>query len=81
MTPLSFVSRFVRHPSYTAGTMLNLGVGIALGSWASTAILGEATLAVYAYRMRVEERTLSSVIGEPYREFMRGRKRLIPLVY
>ena len=73
--------RFVRHPSYTAGIMLNLGVGIALGSWASTAILGGATFAVYLYRMRVEERTLSSVIGEPYREFMRGRKRLIPFVY
>src|SRR5512138_3196469 len=73
--------RFVRHPSYSAGIMLNAGVGIALGSWASAAILGGASFAVYRYRMTVEERTLSSVIGEPYREFMRGRKRLIPFVY
>ena len=73
--------RFVRHPSYTAGIMLNAGVGIALGSWASAAILGGTAFAVYLYRMTVEERTLSSVIGEPYREFMRGRKRLIPFVY
>ena len=73
--------RFVRHPSYTAGIMLNTGVGIALGSWASAAILGGASLAVYLYRMTIEERTLSSVIGEPYREFMRDRKRLIPFVF
>jgi protein-S-isoprenylcysteine O-methyltransferase Ste14 len=31
--------------------------------------------------MAVEERTLLEVVGEPYREFMRGRKRIIPYVY
>lgn len=73
--------RFVRHPSYTAGIMLNAGVGIALGSWASTVLLGATSVAVYRYRMTVEERALAAVVGEPYREFMRRRKRLIPFVY
>jgi len=73
--------RLLRHPSYTAGIMLNTGVGIAMGSWASAALLGVASIAVYLYRMAVEERTLLAVIGEPYREFMRTRKRLIPFVY
>jgi protein-S-isoprenylcysteine O-methyltransferase Ste14 len=31
--------------------------------------------------MNVEERTLLAVIGEPYRQFMRTRKRLIPFIY
>jgi protein-S-isoprenylcysteine O-methyltransferase Ste14 len=73
--------RFVRHPSYTAGIVLNAGVGLALGSWASLLLLVAATFGSYLYRMTVEERTLLSVIGEPYREFMRTRKRLIPFVY
>jgi protein-S-isoprenylcysteine O-methyltransferase Ste14 len=73
--------RLLRHPSYTAGIMLTAGVGVALGSWASAVLLTVATLAVYMYRMAVEERTLLAVIGEPYREFMRTRKRLIPFVY
>jgi protein-S-isoprenylcysteine O-methyltransferase Ste14 len=61
--------------------MLNTGVGFALGSWASAALLAGASIAVYVYRMNVEERTLLAVIGEPYRQFMRTRKRLIPFIY
>ncbi len=71
----------LRHPSYSAGILMNLGVGLALGSWLSTALLVLASLAVYAYRMSVEERVLLATIGEPYREFMRTRRRLIPFVY
>ena len=73
--------RLLRHPSYTAGVMLNAGVGIALGSWASFLPLTVTSIAVYLYRIAVEERTLLAVIGEPYREFMRTRKRLIPFIY
>ncbi|HXY31187.1 MAG TPA: isoprenylcysteine carboxylmethyltransferase family protein [Gemmatimonadaceae bacterium] len=73
--------RFLRHPSYTAGIILNAGSGIALGSWVSAALMALSTFAVYAYRMRVEERALLSVVGEPYRQFMSTRKRLIPFVY
>lgn len=71
----------LRHPSYSAGVLMNLGIGLALGSWASTVVLAAAAFAVYAYRISVEERALLATIGEPYREFMRGRKRLIPYVY
>lgn len=73
--------RVLRHPSYTAGILLNIGLGFALGSWLSVLLLGGATTAAYLYRMAVEERTLLAVIGEPYREFMQTRKRLIPFVY
>jgi len=73
--------RLLRHPSYTAGILLNAGVGIALGSWASAALMVLGSFVVYQYRMIVEERTLATVGGEPYREFMRTRKRLIPFVY
>ena len=73
--------KFLRHPSYTAGLILSVGVGVALGSWASALVLAVVLFAVYRYRMGVEERTLLTVIGEPYRRFMATRKRLIPFVY
>jgi protein-S-isoprenylcysteine O-methyltransferase Ste14 len=73
--------RIVRHPSYTAGILLNAGVGVALGSWASALLFTAASIAVYIYRMNVEERALLAVIGEPYRQFMATRKRLVPFVY
>ena len=72
----------VRHPSYTAGILMNLGIGLALGSWGSVALLTVASIAVYVYRMNVEERTLLEVVGEPYREYMRNRpRRLFPFIY
>jgi len=71
----------LRHPSYTAGIIMYTALGIALGSWASGIILAAASCAVYAYRIKVEERALLAAIGEPYERFMRTRKRLIPFVY
>lgn len=70
--------RWVRHPSYTAGMLMYLGVGMALTSWVSIAFLLGGTFIGYAYRVRVEERALLAEIGEPYGEFMRTRKRFIP---
>ena len=71
----------LRHPSYTAGILMNVGVGLALGSWGSAALLLVCSVAVYSYRMGVEERALLRAVGDPYREFMRARKRLIPYIY
>ncbi|OLC45225.1 MAG: hypothetical protein AUH68_04830 [Gemmatimonadetes bacterium 13_1_40CM_4_69_5] len=71
----------VRHPSYSAGILMNTGIGLALGSWASTALLALVSFAAYSYRIAVEERALLASVGEPYREFMRTRRRLIPYVY
>ncbi len=71
----------LRHPSYTAGILLNAGVGLALGSWASALLMTAVSVAVYGYRIAVEERALLAAIGEPYREFLATRKRLIPFVY
>lgn len=71
----------VRHPSYSAGILMNTGIGLALGSWASTAVLALVSFVVYSYRIAVEERALLTAVGEPYREFMRTRRRLIPFIY
>jgi protein-S-isoprenylcysteine O-methyltransferase Ste14 len=71
---------FVRHPSYTAGMMMFIGIGLALGSWLSLAILTIATVATYSYRVMIEERALVDTIGEPYRSYMKERKRFIPYI-
>lgn len=73
--------RFLRHPSYSAGVMLNVGIGIALGSWGAALLLAVTSIAAYVYRMNVEEHALLSVIGQPYRDFMSTRERLIPFIY
>lgn len=72
--------RFVRHPSYTAGMLMFLGIGIALTNWISVAVLFLLPAAAYAYRVRVEEKALLAGLGEPYRDYMRTRKRFVPFV-
>jgi protein-S-isoprenylcysteine O-methyltransferase Ste14 len=72
--------RLVRHPSYTAGMIMFIGIGLALGNWISFALLTIATIATYAYRVAVEERALLATIGEPYGSYMKGRKRFIPYI-
>ncbi len=72
--------RWVRHPSYTGGILMFTAIGIVLASWGSLAILFFVSVAVYSYRIAVEENALLTTIGEPYATYMRTRKRFVPFV-
>lgn len=73
--------RYVRHPSYTAGAMLLLGIGLALANWITILVLCVSLAIAYGYRVRVEEAALATVIGEPYVQYMNRTKRFIPFVF
>lgn len=73
--------RYVRHPSYTAGFLMFLGIALALGNWIGIAMLCGVVALVYGYRVSVEERALADTIGEPYRIYMNRTKRFVPFVY
>ena len=72
--------RWVRHPSYTAGMLMIVGVAVAFGSWLGAAISLATSLAGYAYRVWVEERALADALGAPYREYMSRTKRFVPFL-
>src|SRR5262249_12529766 len=73
--------RWVRHPSYTAGIAMFAAIGLTLGNWVSVAVMVLEPIAVYAYRVRVEERVLLASLGEPYRAYMlQTRKRFVPFL-
>ncbi len=72
--------RWIRHPSYAAGILVFGSIGLAMGNWVSLAVLVAIPVVVYVYRMMVEERALLLRIGEPYAEYMRRTKRLIPFI-
>jgi protein-S-isoprenylcysteine O-methyltransferase Ste14 len=73
--------RWVRHPSYTGGMLMYLGVGLALTNWLSVVIIGTAGAAAYYYRVRVEERALQTALGGRYQEYMGRTKRFIPFLF
>jgi protein-S-isoprenylcysteine O-methyltransferase Ste14 len=76
--------RWVRHLSYTGALLLLLGIGIAQANILSVLVLTVLTVlpvAVYLWRIRVEEAALAAVLGDRYRAFAAGRARLIPWLY
>jgi protein-S-isoprenylcysteine O-methyltransferase Ste14 len=74
------VYRLVRHPSYTAAFLMFTGIGLALGSWISVAILFLVHCYLYGIRVSVEEKALLETLGDPYAQYMSRTKRFIPFV-
>ncbi|ACL17103.1 methyltransferase family protein [Methanosphaerula palustris] len=72
--------RYVRHPSYTGGIMIMIGIGVALLSWGAVLVLLLASCGVYGYRIHVEEKALVAKFGDEYRAYMNETKMLIPFL-
>ena len=73
--------RYVRHPSYTGALMIFVGLGLALGNWAGLLALLSCIGIAYAYRISVEESVLTAALGEPYQQYMRRTRRLVPFLF
>jgi protein-S-isoprenylcysteine O-methyltransferase Ste14 len=73
--------RYIRHPSYTGMLMLYLGICLCIGNWATTLIMVVPIFYALLFRMKVEEGALHEALGQPYADYMKRTKRLIPFVY
>lgn len=73
--------RLVRHPGYTAAFLLYLGLGLALGSWLSLALVFFTACYVYSRRVRAEEQALLATLGKPYRLYMQRTWRFVPFLF
>jgi protein-S-isoprenylcysteine O-methyltransferase Ste14 len=73
--------RWVRHPSYTGMLLTFAGYGLALGNWISILCAVLVPLIGIVVRIHFEEQALLEGLGEPYRRFAEGRKRLVPGVW
>jgi protein-S-isoprenylcysteine O-methyltransferase len=73
--------RYVRHPSYSGALLAFFGLGLCIGNWVSIAIIAIPILAVFLWRIHVEEAALLRGLGNQYQSYMDRTKRLIPGVY
>lgn len=73
--------RFTRHPSYSGLLLFFLGVGLALGDWASVAALVLLPPVGIIYRIKVEEEALEEAFGEEYRAYRREVRGLVPFLF
>lgn len=75
------IYRWVRHPSYTAGFLMFLGIGFALGSWLSISSFIVYMFIAYSRRVEAEEAAMLDTLGEPYRAYKARTKRFIPFIF
>jgi protein-S-isoprenylcysteine O-methyltransferase Ste14 len=73
--------RYIRHPSYTGALITLVGLGLALGNWAGLFVVLGLMAVAYAYRISVEEAALLAALGDPYKQYMRRTRRLIPFLF
>ncbi len=70
--------RWIRHPAYGGALLTIVGVPLALGTWAGALVGAAIGLAVYSYRVRVEEQALLAAFGDNYREYRRHTWKFLP---
>ena len=73
--------RYVRHPSYAGVVITFVGLGISTGNWLSILVGAIPPFLALRARIEVEERALAEGLGEPYRDYLKRTKRLLPFVY
>jgi protein-S-isoprenylcysteine O-methyltransferase len=71
----------VRHPSYTGALMAFLGFALCLGNLAALILVVLATVGVFSWRIRIEERVLAQAFGQRWLDYCARTKRLIPGIY
>ncbi|MFZ0926515.1 MAG: isoprenylcysteine carboxylmethyltransferase family protein [Halobacteriota archaeon] len=72
--------RLVRHPAYTGSLLTMVGLGFVLQSWGAVLVLIAFFGMAFGYRIHVEERVLTSKLGDEYVAYAKRTKRLIPYV-
>jgi protein-S-isoprenylcysteine O-methyltransferase Ste14 len=72
---------WVRHPAYLGVILLWSGFGVLSSNLVVAFIFPVIFVAVYLYRISVEERMLVEVLGDAYVQYKRRTHKLIPFVY
>jgi protein-S-isoprenylcysteine O-methyltransferase Ste14 len=73
--------RLLRHPGHTGFLLACMGLGLTSANWAALAAMTLLPLAVIVWRIRVEENALLATLGERYRCYASGHRRLVPLIW
>ncbi|WP_235916133.1 methyltransferase family protein [Antrihabitans cavernicola] len=72
--------RLIRHPSYTGALVCAFGFSIAYTNWLAPLMVAFLALG-YCVRIPAEERAMAAGLGQPYLDYMRRTKRLVPFVF
>ena len=71
----------IRHPGYLGSMLLWSGFGILSSNLAVALLLPVMFVAIYLYRISVEERMLGQQLGDDYAEYRERTRRVLPFLY
>jgi protein-S-isoprenylcysteine O-methyltransferase Ste14 len=73
--------QYIRHPGYAGVVAMWIGSALATGNLLVMLVIAALMFAAYAYRIQAEEAMLVATLGQPYRDYQKHTRRLIPFVY
>lgn len=73
--------RWVRHPSYSGLIIFFVGLGLALGNWASLIVLAFVPTVGLLIRIGSEEHVLLQALGDDYARYAAAHRRLFPGIW
>lgn len=72
------IYRRLRHPSYTGGIMIFIGIALSINNWLALIVNLLIIAGAYLYRIKIEERALINYFGDAYKEYMKRTWKLFP---
>ena len=75
------VYKYLRHPSYFASLLSFIGFGLSINSWPGLILIVVAVMAVFIFRIKIEEKILIGQFGDEYLDYKKNTKGIIPFVY
>lgn len=73
--------RFLRHPLYTGLLFITFGFSLYFIHWIVATVGTFFMIFALLWRIRIEEKMLTSHFGKDYETWAKARKRLIPFIY
>jgi protein-S-isoprenylcysteine O-methyltransferase Ste14 len=73
--------RLLRHPGHAGFLLACMGIALTSANWITLAAATLLPLAVLVWRIHVEENALLAVLGDRYRCYASGHRRLVPLIW
>jgi len=73
--------KYIRHPGYLGQLIIFLGIATALSNWLSIVAMMVPVTAGFLYRISIEEKFMQEQMGQPYLDYQRLTRRLIPKIY
>jgi protein-S-isoprenylcysteine O-methyltransferase Ste14 len=73
--------RLLRHPGHAGSLLVCIGFGLTSANWVALAALTLLPLALVVWCIRAEENALLAALGDRYRCYASGHRRLVPLIW